>query len=1491
MKLYYINRINSGKISSGKYSTQINDDFYFESNNFLYKITKVQLLKTNSKLDDSNLVEIPQGKIIGLFTWNQKLYLSLKNQNNSSLYIQEDKKWINIYNGIFDETKYIFTRNKKYLFFLGYSNLSKKNFSLFSLDTNSHIEIIYEFKNISNITNIFQHEHFLYVCEGKKPHRILRLHLFNSQEDIIPSDKIKVEEVFSKPIYSIISNDKNIFYCLDGQTEIINSEMKTVFSDKEIYKSGYQISACGTLNQSPFMFIGTWKRNKEHPFACFYILHNFNPIFKYIDYKPFEDKDRWTGYQIQNSSFYSQNDYFIPCYKSDAIFITKIDDDMLKNFDYKKCNITFYDSNFLIFVNTNLLQSSNDSHCISEKYVDDNSLSFPKTQERPPSRLYLTFDIEQHVKGLPYCITGEGLPQPSGLYWIMEKLEQYELKGIFFVNIYEHINYESKLIEKIIYDIDKRGHEVGLHCHPSELHFNTKSINQYSKEKQAEIILYGINFIKKIINKKPICFRAGAYVLNEETLYVLDELGIKIDSSLFMAKIQKDIVYKTKNKPIHYNKLLEFPITTHGIYGTLSKIDINWLPSSQKLLQTLQTCRNNNINDIVFMGHSFSFLDFTHDKKKSNYDFEFTGKRYIRGINKKLMNEFEIFLSRLKELKNIFSVITFSDLICDKIIHFDSEDKIPFILKKENHQHFCPICSKNVLFQPYRSRKNALCPICNSLERTRFKYLYLKKIINIENKEKYKILHIGPNLSISKWIKDIKNIDYISSDPYNTADFNFKIEDVPFRNNVFDLIICVAVLMHVLDDKKSLKKIYDQLKYGGELLLWLGDLREEITQENYDSENYKNMFVGDTTYPADLNNPVVVEKNGKIFYNPRYTTRIYGKDILNYLKKIGFEYQIIYAQDILINPEYYGIPKNSFLISCTKKIDLDKLWFPHINITDLESIELYKNNKQIILPGDNSPWTVPEDIQWNEDPFNNVTWQFYFHSLKWIDTIKQVYEKNNDFKYLFELKKYIFSWININTPHDLGGMAWYDHAIAYRSSTFIYFFYYAPFLSILSRDEIFSLRKSIEAHGLELEKLINNKNFKGHNHSLFHSLALYNIAIALPECFLSEKWRDTALQRMYQLIPELVDEKEGISLEQASEYHWLVLSLFSNIYNITKFYEIKNNYFYNIINKMLPFAKIFLWPDGTLLSYGNTPYNIKNNYKKNFYEYIKNGYKYNSDTNKKEAYFYIKNGYIKFSGANNLCIFIKMGLSQFGHGHNDMMSVIIYENDSKLLIDPGGPYKYRDKFRIFFSNARAHNTIIVNNEDNLKGNVTITRYNDTSIYSYVEGFHEKYKNVKHTRSIFFIKNYFIVIIDNLESNIANSYTLLYHFPPECNLHIADNNIISLKSASENSGLIMHIYASNEFKTNLVKGQEHPYIQGWVTPDYSHIVPAPVVESTMQGKNVWFTTIIKTTPFPEKMLFSCDVNRYHDIHKIQIHFENKLFSLIYPQNKEPELIIT
>jgi len=216
----------------------------------------------------------------------------------------------------------------------------------------------------------------------------------------------------------------------------------------------------------------------------------------------------------------------------------------------------------------------------------------------------------------------------------------------------------------------------------------------------------------------------------------------------------------------------------------------------------------------------------------------------------------------------------------------------------------CPVCGKNFRkFLPYgyeRVREGALCPGCFSLERHRLLWLYLQRKTGFFT-EKLKVLHIAPEQCFHSRFRKLHNLDYTTADLESPlADVKLDIQNMPFEEDVFDIIICNHVLEHVEDDKKALSEIYRVLKKDGFAILQVpADFSLVQTYEN---------------------SSVTSEADRKRHFGQKDHLRLYGSDYSQRVRNAGFRI----LEDNFLNSlnmreiKKYMLPENEYLVAFYK---------------------------------------------------------------------------------------------------------------------------------------------------------------------------------------------------------------------------------------------------------------------------------------------------------------------------------------------------------------------------------------------------------------------------------------------------------------------------------------------------------------------------------------------------------------------------------------------
>lgn len=193
-------------------------------------------------------------------------------------------------------------------------------------------------------------------------------------------------------------------------------------------------------------------------------------------------------------------------------------------------------------------------------------------------------------------------------------------------------------------------------------------------------------------------------------------------------------------------------------------------------------------------------------------------------------------------------------------------------------------------------RSNNICPYCQSTDRDRLIYLYLKDKTTLF-KSKVKVLHVSPEPALYNVLNNLNNIVYVVGTKYSEGIYypkritSIDLLNLAFNNHEFDYVICNHVLEHIIDDGRAMREIFRVLVPGGKAIL----------QVPYSKK------IG-ATYEDDS---ITSESDREKHFGQFDHVRIYGEDYKDRLEAAGFEVEVF-------NPEVgdnYDKSKNLFAIN------------------------------------------------------------------------------------------------------------------------------------------------------------------------------------------------------------------------------------------------------------------------------------------------------------------------------------------------------------------------------------------------------------------------------------------------------------------------------------------------------------------------------------------------------------------------------------------------
>jgi len=201
------------------------------------------------------------------------------------------------------------------------------------------------------------------------------------------------------------------------------------------------------------------------------------------------------------------------------------------------------------------------------------------------------------------------------------------------------------------------------------------------------------------------------------------------------------------------------------------------------------------------------------------------------------------------------------------------------------------------------------------------------------------------------------------------------------------------------------------------------------------------------------------------------------------------------------------------------------------------------------------------------------------------------------------------------------------------------------------------------------------------------------------------------------------------------------------------------------------------------------------------------------------------------------------------HGHADALSFTLRVGGTDVLVDPG-TYDYfsHRKWRDYFRSTRAHNTIVVDDEDQSEMlGLFLWRRRATAhcldwrpesgggaVVGEHDGYHRLSDPVTHRRRISLDGDQSLVTIhDELESAADHSASFHLHFAEHCTVSETTRNHYVVQSGDTR----LWIDVDSRLETNVLRGSEDP-ILGWVSRGYHR----KQATATIVGRCTWTGTL-------------------------------------------------
>jgi len=494
-------------------------------------------------------------------------------------------------------------------------------------------------------------------------------------------------------------------------------------------------------------------------------------------------------------------------------------------------------------------------------------------------------------------------------------------------------------------------------------------------------------------------------------------------------------------------------------------------------------------------------------------------------------------------------------------------------------------------------------------------------------------------------------------------------------------------------------------------------------------------------------------------------------------------------------------------------------------------------------------------MDWSEDPFNDRTWRFYFHSLRMVSFLLNAYEWTGNSDFLNRSQQFIESWYEHNPSPKLEAneIAWDDHSAANRLTTLIYFWDLYRTSNVF--DEVFAQKfhHILYLHGSYTAD--KNNYLENHNHGIFQDRALLQLSLLFPSIPESSYWYVLAMNRLYSQIDFGVTES-GFHKEHSPSYHFLVLQMFAEIYQFLLHYGEDNTRLYQTVYSMEGSYVLMTKENGKVPMLGDSVETNIYGYK---YEPIHPWMKFvltrgvegEEPTHGCVAIEDAKVAIIQTSLHENESYYLMMtgAFHSRVHKHADDLSFVLSLNNEDIFVD-SGKYNFdeKDPYRMYMRSSFAHNTVSIEGlaydlrQEDFFDNPVILEKTDLDGGCKISMQHTLYPDVVITRSVWMLSEHLTIIQDQIESSRTQKFIQHFNIDSKHSVELDSSNNFSIRT--EGGQLLSMRLFSQDYESVYAFGSTNP-LRGWQSKIFNTVEPIHWLGFEQEGKNIEFLTIINS----------------------------------------------
>ena len=533
-----------------------------------------------------------------------------------------------------------------------------------------------------------------------------------------------------------------------------------------------------------------------------------------------------------------------------------------------------------------------------------------------------------------------------------------------------------------------------------------------------------------------------------------------------------------------------------------------------------------------------------------------------------------------------------------------------------------------------------------------------------------------------------------------------------------------------------------------------------------------------------------------------------------------------------------------------------------------------------VLEHFHNDYFLGDDINWEsnkykpDEPAFTKEWTYGLNRFYHWRTLGQAYWTTGDERYAKEWIAQMRDWVEDN-PWPLfgtgnGTLTWRTIEAGIRTSgswpDSLYHFLGSP---SLTPDDLVTFLKSWIEHAHHLMRITVEHPEHGGNWVTMECNGLAHLGIMLPECKDALLWLKTASDRLHMEMQRQV-YPDGAQKELTTGYHQVALHNFVGLYKIAHHNDVALPEDYlDRLERMYEYNLKAMTPERRLPPLNDAGYTgVSSSLKEGAELFDRSDFLWAATAGIEgtapdytSVAFPYAGQYVMRSGwdQDDRYLLFESGPYGIGHQHEDKLSMFAYAYGRPLLTE-AGTYSYdRSKYRRYVLGTWAHNTILVDGEQQHRGGLRETYETDDPLDNlwihndvfdaadgvYQSGYGKKRDtSVVHERSVVFVRPDYWVVVDRLHAKGQHEYDILWHL----NNDAAARNAKTLAAWGSDQGvanLMVTPAPTNGLDLEIVVGRDDPVL-GFAPAKKKK--PIPVLDYKLQAKGPVVVAWV-LTPFP------------------------------------------